>query len=85
MLARRQLLHGDLLSQRTLRVRHTRQLRDCAVVGLAGDDPFSEAGEFAFFSEADADSAMALFTAAVCRVRAVGVSEGLGYTTVSII
>ena len=69
MFARRQLEHGDRLSQRTLRVRHTAQLRDCDVVGLVDDDLISGAGEFAFFSEADADSAIDALTTGICSIR----------------
>ena len=51
----RHLEQGDCLSQRTLRVRHTRQLRNFG--GRAGADNgiLVEAGEDAFFSEHEAE------------------------------
>lgn len=49
ILARRQLEHGDRLSQRTFRVRHTTQLRGCA-----------NEGDVAFFSEGEAEEAPVL-------------------------
>lgn len=52
MFARRQLEHGDSLSQRTFRVRHTTQLRSfCAGAGAGADIGLpAEAGEVVLFS-----------------------------------
>ena len=68
MFARRQFEHGDVLSHRTLRVRHVTQLRSLgaggptdAGVGEAVALP-PEAPEFAFFSEADAETGMSWTT-----------------------
>jgi hypothetical protein len=56
--ARRQFEHGDRLSQRTLRLRHTMQLRNLGG-GAGGDDGvLADAGEFAFFSEPKADASL---------------------------
>jgi hypothetical protein len=66
MFARRQLEHGDRLSQRTLRVRQTTQLRDCKAVGLADDDPLSETGELALFSGADAEPSIETLSTVIC-------------------
>ena len=54
--ARRHLEHGDCLSQRTLRVRHRRQLRNLGASAGAGDGLLADAGEVAFFSEPKAEA-----------------------------
>jgi hypothetical protein len=53
MFARRQFEHGDSLSQRTLRLRHTTQLRNLDAMG----GPPWQAGALAFFSEPGVESA----------------------------
>jgi len=60
MFARRQLEHGNCLSQRTLRLRHTTQLRsfDAGV-----DEVLADASEVAVFSELEAEAAIATVTA----------------------
>jgi hypothetical protein len=55
--ARRQLEHGDCLSQRTLRLRHTTQLRNFGA-GAGADD--------GFLSEPEAEAATDAVTAATC-------------------
>ena len=57
--ARRQFEHGDCLSQRTLRARHTWQLRpfDAALGGS------ESSGGFAVFSEADAEVSVGMMDA----------------------
>jgi len=63
MFARRQVEHGDCLSQRTLRLRHTTQLRS---FGADAAGVVADAGEVAFFSEPGLDAAMATVTAGTC-------------------
>ena len=54
--ARLQLEHGDCLSQRTLRLRHTTQLRNFEASAGADDGVLADAGEVAFFSEPRAEA-----------------------------
>ena len=54
--AERHLEHGDCLSQRTLRVRHRRQLRNFGASAGADDVILADAGEVAFFSEPKAEA-----------------------------
>jgi hypothetical protein len=54
--ARRQLEHGDCLSQRTLRRRHTTQLCNFGADVIAG--AVDAAGGLAFFSDPNAESAI---------------------------
>jgi hypothetical protein len=56
--ARRQLEHGDSLSQRTFRERHLTQLRSFGAGAGAGADELlpPDAGDVAFFSEAKAEA-----------------------------
>lgn len=51
----RHLEQGDCLSQRTLRVRHTMQLRNFGAGVGANDGILADADEFAFFSEPKAE------------------------------
>ena len=62
MFAWRHVEQGDCLSQRTLRERHTRQLRNFGARAGADTGIISEAGDLAFFSEFKAEApALALF------------------------
>lgn len=54
--ALRQLEHGDCLSQRTLRLRHTTQLRNFDDGAGADNRVPADAGEVAFFSELEAEA-----------------------------
>ena len=83
----RHVEHGDCLSQRTLRERHTRQLRNLGARAGADTGILSEAGDLAFFSEFKAEApALALFgenasdpvTASPCDML---YSENLRYDT----
>ncbi len=56
ILARRQLEHGDCLSQRTFRVRHTVQDRGF----VAGAGPGADGGNVGGFSEGEAEALPAL-------------------------
>jgi hypothetical protein len=56
MFAWRQLEHGDCLSQRTLRLRHTTQLRNFSAGAGADDRVLADADEVAFFSELKAEA-----------------------------
>jgi hypothetical protein len=60
--ARRQLEHGDSLSQRTFRVRHTTQLRSFGADELLRPD----AGDVAFFSETEEAPALEIVTGGTC-------------------
>ena len=55
MLARRQVEHGDCLSQRTFRLRQTMQLRNFGARGGPEDRVVADVDELAFFSEVEAD------------------------------
>ena len=62
MFARRQLEHGLDLSHRTLRLRHTIQLRN-----FGADEPvLADVGEVAFFSELETEAATDAVAAAIC-------------------
>jgi hypothetical protein len=55
ILARRQLEHGDCLSQRTLRLRHTTQLRNFGLGAGADEGSLANGGEVALLSGCEAD------------------------------
>lgn len=59
--ARRQFEHGDCLSQRTLRLRHTMQLRN-----FDDDELLADTAEVAFFSEFESEAPAGTVTAATC-------------------
>lgn len=63
MSARRQFEHGDSLSQRTLRLRHTTQLRS---FDAGADEVLADASEVAFLSELEAEATIAAVTADTC-------------------
>lgn len=65
MFAWRHLEHGDCLSQRTLRERHMRQLRNFGASAGADDGFLADADGFAFFSEPKAETPAIAFSGEV--------------------
>ena len=64
--ARRQFEHGDCLSQRTLRLRHTIQLRNFGAHAVVDDGVLVDTGEVAFFSELAPEAVTGAVAAVVC-------------------